>query len=369
MNKPIRSGLTAALGVVVLLLIALAVRHFTQSPPLYHETRFLMDTFVNVTIAGLAPEQASRAADEAFERMEEVDRQMARVEGSPLWALNEAGGGQADAMTAKVIRVALEWAARSRGAFDPTLATLIDLWDIPAGPKPPPSDEEVADALTRTGWQRARWLGSMHSVRLEGVALDLGAIAKGYAVDLAAEALHRSNASGFIIDGGGDLMVWGDKYGKPWRVGIQDPDRPGLRFRVVELPFGALVTSGDYERAYDWEGQRIHHILDPKTGRPATGCRSVTVWAQRVMDADAVATAVFVMGPEAGLAWLEELADVEGLIIDAEGDIHVSSGFEVVAPTNKSSGSDSAVNGPPSLSEKTAQPEESGKPARKDSVQ
>ncbi len=302
-------------------------------PPPAVETRFLMDTLVSVTLWGTDRADAPGRIGVAFEALEAVDRAMARKEGTPLWALNRAGGGILDPATAEVVSASLAWARRTGGAFDPTVAPLIDLWDVLAGPHPPPSGGQIAAALGRVGWERVRFApGPPARVDLGGTALDLGAIAKGYALDRAAAALRAGGAADFIVNAGGDLVVAGSKGGRPWRVGIQHPRDPERFLRVVEPRPGALVTSGDYERFYEWEGERVHHILDPRTGRPAGGCRSVTVWASRAIDADALATAVFVLGPDAGLALLEATAGAEGLVVDAVGRVRETAGFGRVAP-------------------------------------
>jgi thiamine biosynthesis lipoprotein len=183
-------------------------------------------------------------------------------------------------------------------------------------------------------------------VNLNGTALDLGGIAKGFAVDRAAGALRAAGADNFVVNAGGDLRVSGTKNGKPWRIGIQDPRAPDRLLRVVTPREGAFVTSGDYERYFLWEGERYHHILDPRTGRPARGCRSVTVWTRHGIDADALATAAFVLGPAEGLALLERLEEVEGLVVDDAGGELATSGFAAVAPEVPSSRPD-AVSPPP----------------------
>ncbi len=323
----------AAPAAVLALVVGYGLFQRPVSPPVT-ETRFLMDTLVSVTLGGTDRADAPARLRAAFGALEAVDRAMAREDGTPLWALNRAGGGPLDPAVAEVVTASLAWARRTDGAFDPTVAPLIDLWDVLAGPHPPPSDEQIAVALGRVGWERVRFVpGPPQRVALDGTALDLGAIAKGYALDRAAAALRAAGAADFIVNAGGDLVVAGSKGDRPWRVGIQHPRAPDRFLRVVEPRPGALVTSGDYERFYEWEGERIHHILDPRTGRPAPGCRSVTVWAARAIDADALATAVFVLGPDAGLSLLERTAGAEGLVVDAAGRVRETVGFGRVAPT------------------------------------
>ncbi len=294
------------------------------------ETRFLMDTLVTVTVAGMPEADARASASAAFDAMEAVDREMARREGTPLWELNRSGGGPVGPATREVLDAALAWARRTRGAFDPTVGRLMDLWDIPSGPHPPPPPDDVDVALAHVGWDRVR-LGPA-GADLGGTEVDLGGIAKGYAIDRAAEALRARGARGFIVNAGGDLYVAGSRGDRPWMIGIQHPRDPREFLRVVSPMEGALVTSGDYERFYMWQGERIHHILDPRTGYPARGCRSVTVWAPTAADADALATAAFVLGPEDGLALLERQPGVEGLLVGSDGAVVETPGFSRVAP-------------------------------------
>jgi thiamine biosynthesis lipoprotein len=162
------------------------------------------------------------------------------------------------------------------------------------------------------------------------MAVGMGAIAKGYAVDMAAGVLKTHGYADFIVEGGGDTYVAGTKGGEPWKVGVQDPETRGaLGFLTAEDE--SVVTSGNYQRFFEHEGKRYAHILDPKTGRPipwSEAPRSVTVVAPSATDADAYATAIYVMGAEAGVAFAESRPDLDALVIDAEGRMHQSSGLE-----------------------------------------
>ncbi len=313
--------------------VALLIAYASARRPggIVSESRFLMDTLVTVTVWGMPEPDARGALEGAFEAMERVDREMARRPDTPLGALNREGRGRVSEPMYAVLASAVGWARRTAGAFDPTVAPLLDLWDIPSGPHPPPPPGAVAEALGRTGWHRVRLDGEGRWVDLGGTEIDLGGIAKGYAIDRAVEALRSAGARDFLVDAGGDLYVAGTKGGRPWRIAIQHP-RADRYLRIVEPLEGALVTSGDYERFFEWEGKRFHHILDPRTGRPARGCQSVTVWAPAAVDADALATAVFVLGPEQGLELLEREPGVEGLIVASDGTVLETPGFARVAP-------------------------------------
>ena len=317
--------------VAVLLVLAYAAAR-RPSLGVVSDTRLLMDTVVSVSLWGVDEAAAPLLFAAAFAELEAVDREMARQPGSTLTALNGADGGAVSAATGQVLAAALGWARRTRGAFDPTTAALLDLWDILAGPHPPPPPEPLAAARQRVGWQRLELSRDQRRVALGGTHLDLGGIAKGYAIDRAAEVLRRGGARDFLVNAGGDLFLTGSKDGDPWRVGIQHPRRPGELLQVVAPAGGALVTSGDYERSYTWEGILYHHILDPRSGQPARGCQSVTVWAASATDADALATAVFVLGPVEGLALVEREPAAEALVVTAAGQVRESSGFRQVVP-------------------------------------
>jgi thiamine biosynthesis lipoprotein len=157
----------------------------------------------------------------------------------------------------------------------------------------------------------------------------LGGIGKGYAIDRAASILRARGLRDFMIQAGGDLYVSGTRGDRPWRLGIRDPRGPAdASFAAVDLSDSAFSTSGDYERYFMHGGRRYHHIIDPRTGEPARGTRSVTVAAKTATVADALSTGVFVLGPEAGMALVERLADVDAVIVDENNRVRVSSGLK-----------------------------------------
>jgi thiamine biosynthesis lipoprotein len=166
-------------------------------------------------------------------------------------------------------------------------------------------------------------------LRRKGMRVNLGGIGKGYAVDRAAAILRERGVRDFMIQAGGDLYVSGRRGDRPWRLGIRDPRGPADSiFAAIELADGTFSTSGDYERAFVKNGRRYHHILDPRTGEPAGLCRSVTLVTPRAVLADALAKGVFILGPEAGMALIERLPGVEGVIVGARNDVSISSGLK-----------------------------------------
>ena len=160
------------------------------------------------------------------------------------------------------------------------------------------------------------------------MVVNLGGIGKGYAVDRARDTLRERGFRDFMVQFGGDMYVAGHSGDHPWRLGIQDPRGPADRiFAAMDVSESTFSTSGDYARFFIKDGRRYHHILDPATGEPAEGCRSVTIMTGSATVADGLSTGVFILGPEAGMALIERLPGVEGVIVSAKNAVLVSSGL------------------------------------------
>jgi len=203
---------------------------------------------------------------------------------------------------ADVLRVADQVARESDGAFDITVEPLVRLWGFIGGPPRVPQQAEIDAALERTGPDKLRFnadAGTVHFIR-DGVGIDLGGIAKGYGVDKAAEVLRAARATSALLDLSGNMVAIGNSArGAGWTVGIRDPSGTHPYLARIRLRDEAIATSGDYEQFVDDDGKRYGHILDPRTGWSAHGLKSVTVVAGQATVADAWATALFVLGPEA----------------------------------------------------------------------
>lgn len=218
----------------------------------------------------------------------------------------------------------------SGGVFDVTFHALGDLWKFgdaaEAEPKLP-DPKTVAARKKLVDYRKIVLDPKALSVTVpRGMRVDLGGIAKGYAVDRAVKVLRDGGLTSFLAQAGGDLYGAGRKPdGSPWVSGIQDPrGAPGSFFASIQLTDHAFSTAGDYARFFVVNGRRYHHIIDPRTGYPATACRSVTVWAADAFTADAIDDAVFILGPEKGLALVESLPDVGAVIVDAKNQVFVS---------------------------------------------
>lgn len=332
MTKALAAALALALAVAAFIFIGRKADTPPPPPPPYVETRWLFGTQVTVTLAGLSPEAAKNASAKAFAPMEAVDGAFARRAGTLLDALNRAGSLAVSPELFGVAKRALFWAGETGGAFDPTVGALVDLWAVESGPHKPPERQEIEKTLGRTGWRKVSLDEGSLRIETGATLLELGGIAKGFALDEAAAALKASGARDFIVDAGGDLVLSGSKNGSPWRVGVRDPRSGTALSRVLFPASGAIVTSGDYERFFEWEGVSYSHIIDPATGFPAQGVRSATVWAENAMDADALATAVCVLGAEKGLALVAAHPPSEAYVIYASGVSRETPGFAKVAP-------------------------------------
>lgn len=224
-----------------------------------------------------------------------------------------------------VLACALETARDSGGAYDPTIGPLVDLWGFgPPGPRrePPPFDA-IDEARGTVGWARiALDVPRRAALQAGGVRLDLSAIAKGHAVDRLAALLRQADVDSFLVEIGGELRGEGVKPdGQPWWVALERPDSPDAASATVVALFGlSVATSGDYRKCFEHEGVRYSHTLDPRTARPVTGdLVSVTVLHPECMAADALSTALYVLGPAAGLAFAAS-RDVAALFVRRAGD-------------------------------------------------
>lgn len=288
----------------------------------------------------------SKAFDEArlkqaFERaIAEVKRLESLMttwrDDSEVSRVNAAAGKQpvhVGPETFEVVQKSL-WASRlSGGAFDVTFEAMHGLWKFDEDLDPhPPSAADVASRRKLIDYRHVVLDPKAQTVFLDvaGTKMSLGGIAKGYAIDHASRVLAAAGLRDFLAQAGGDLYVRGKKPdGSPWIVGVRDPRGPeGSYFASVAVEDHAFSTAGDYERAYVAGGKRYHHIIDPRTGWPATASRSVTIWAKDALTADAIDDAVFILGPEKGLALVESLDDCGAVIVDKDDKVWISKRLE-----------------------------------------
>ena len=278
---------------------------------------------------------ALEAFEQVFAEFTRLERLMSTwISDSDIVRVNRGAGGEPVRVSAEVrdvLTIAQEISEWTGGTFDVTFGALSGLWKFDHDQDQSiPDMREVRRRLPFIDYRAVRINVAAGTVQLAraGMSIHLGGIGKGYAIDRAAAILRGRGIDNFLIQSGGDLYAGGSNNGRAWRLGIQDPrGAPNRIFAEVELSDGAISTSGDYERYFVKNGTRYHHILDPATGEPARGARSVTIVANRAVIADGLATGVFIMGPTAGMALIEQRPDVEGVIVSDRGDVLISAGL------------------------------------------
>jgi thiamine biosynthesis lipoprotein len=299
------------------------------------DARLAMGSELRLT-AWTSDETVARAAFGAV--FDEVDRLEGLMsvwrEGSDVLRLNAAAGGAPVPVSPEVLDVlaaASQIGAWTGGKFDVSFGALSEIWRFDHDQdNRVPDPAEIEARLPLVAYERIEVNERAGTARLtrSGMRVHLGGIGKGYAVDRAAALFRSHGLHDFMIQSGGDLYVAGRRGNRPWRVGIRDPRGPADRsFASLDLTDGTFSTSGDYERFFLHEGRRYHHLLDPDRGEPATASRSVTIVTSRAVLADALSTGAFILGPRKGMALIERLPDVEGIIVSAENEVLVSSGL------------------------------------------
>ncbi|WP_421844665.1 FAD:protein FMN transferase [Marinobacter algicola] len=291
-----------------------------------------MTTAIEMEFWSEDPAVASKAGDAVLAMFDRIDHQMSRYrDDSELSRVNrEAASGPVEVSDSlfTVLQQALRISELSNGAFDISFGSVGYLYDFRA--RQQPSDEELAEGLAKVNYKSVVLDPSANTVRFldEGIRLDLGGIAKGYAVDRGIDILKSFGIRQARLSAGGDLRLLGDKRGKPWIVGIRDPRSESRNAMVLPLTNVAVSTSGDYERFFfDANHERVHHILSPATGKPAKGVQSVTILGDDSITTDGLSTAVFVLGAAKGLEMINELEGIDAIIIDEQRQVHYSDGL------------------------------------------
>lgn len=316
-----------------LLVVLLASCAKKQTEP-QSQSFFMLGTVCKVTIYDNPTEEAFSAS---FARLKEIeDRMSLRNQKSEVAEINRQAGKKAVVVSSEtfvVIQKALEIAALSSGAFDPTVGPLVQAWDIGGDSPRKPPQEEIDSLLPLIGYDRVVLDTETLSVFLkdEGMILDLGGIAKGYAADEVARILHEHGVSHAIVNLGGNVLTLGNKTdGKPWKIGVQDPEAlRGEYVMILSLVDQTLVTSGPYERFLELDGEVYHHILNTKTGYPVkSDYTSVSIVTKNSLLADALSTSLYALGYEDGMALINTLEDVEAIFMTREKKILLSEGLK-----------------------------------------
>ena len=295
----------------------------------FRSTREQMGTEVAVTVGHPDLGEARRLVEAAFEEMDRLEAILSRHRaGTAVDRLNREGRvADAPAELTELLSEARRYSELTDGAFDVTIAPLLRLYESSAAAGRLPAEGEIEAVRPLVGYRKLRVEGRSVCLMEPGMEITLDAIAKGYIADRASRVLLRGGAEHAMVEAGGDVAsVGGSASVGPWRIGIEDPRAPGSVLGVVQLRDEGVATSGDYRAAFTGDFAR-HHILDPRTGRSPAHASGVTVVAPTASEADALSTAVFLLGPEAGLALLGQRDGSEGLVVGKDGTTSESRGF------------------------------------------
>ncbi|MCX7882443.1 MAG: FAD:protein FMN transferase [Brevinematales bacterium] len=268
-----------------------------------------MNTLFQVVLYTTDEKQAKRWVEESLDLVEALEKRYSvHLTNSLLFALNTEGRGFLDDDLVVVWEEAEKYYRLSDGLFDPTVEPLMRLWGFyHTGVQRVPSPEELKNTLARVGFSSVT--RRERTILLHGRRIDFGGILKGYALDTMAAYLKKKSVSGFLLNAGGNILVWGEKPDHSlWNVAIRHPRRPNDVIAIFSLERGSVATSGDYERYFMENGVRYHHILNPKTGYPVShGVISVTVVASTGIESDGLSTTLFLLGKDKGMHLAERL--------------------------------------------------------------
>lgn len=295
------------------------------------KTRLAMGTFVAMTAIHPSRDEAEEAIGLAFEEIDRLNTMLTHYEKtSPIGSLN--GGGKLEAAPQEVLELvarSLYYNRETGGAFDITVKPLVDLYKNSLAVDHIPTETEINQTLKLVGSENIHFQSGSLLFGKSEMAITLDGIAKGYIVDRASEVLRAGGVANHLINAGGDIRTSGKAArGKAWTVAIQDPAKTKEYPDIITMQDGAIATSGNYEIYYDKE-KLFHHIINSRTGHSPQLASSVTVVAPTVMDADALATSVFVMEPVAGIQFIDRQADCECFVIGKDGDVKHSAGWQV----------------------------------------
>jgi len=294
------------------------------------KTSLKLDTVVTITLYG---DYDSACIDSAFE---EIDRLSALLdvneEGSELYRLAENAGEWVDISleTAEVLELAGEYYAISNGYFDVTAAPLVELWNVNGGGYLP-AEAEIKAAAAFVDGSALQVDGCRARLELTGMKADLGGIAKGYIADKVKEHLIAHGVEHAVVDLGGNVVLIGTKPdGSKYNVGVKDPlNKDGMLLATIQGSDESMVTSGIYERFFEVDGKRYHHIIDPFTGAPSeSDLAGVTIVSRNSAQADALSTACLLLGREAAMKLIEETEGAEALLVTRDGEVYMSSGMQ-----------------------------------------
>ena len=305
----------------------------------YKQERAIMGTSILAEVWSTDPGKADAGIAAVMREMHRIDELMSPFrQDSELSLVNREAADHPVKISRELfdlIERSIYFSRISHGAFDITFSSVGYMYDYREGVAP--SDADIKKALPGINYRHIALDRQASTIRFarQGMRIDLGGIAKGYAVDNSIAILSKMGFHQALVTAGGDSRILGDKHGKPWMTGIRDPRRQDESVVVIPLSDAAISTSGDYERYFMRDGIRYHHILNPKTGKSVRGTRSATVIGPDATTTDALSTTLFVLGWEKAMKLLEKLPGIDAVIIDSNGKLHYSSGLEPPTPPDR----------------------------------
>ncbi|APU68366.1 Thiamin biosynthesis lipoprotein ApbE [Christiangramia flava JLT2011] len=307
-----------------------------QAQEIHKRTLKLMGSRFEITVTAENPEKANQYIDTAVSEIQRIERLISSWDpASQTSEINRNAGIKpvvVDPELYNLISRALKISEITDGAFDISYASMDKIWKFDGSMRSMPSEEAIRNSVSKVGYQNIILHPDDHSVFLkkEGMKIGFGAIGKGYAADRAKDLLRSQGVTAGIINASGDMNTWGTQpNGDTWKVAITNPLNKEHAFALLPLEDRAVVTSGDYEKFVKFNGVRYSHIINPKTGYPATGIISATVFAPKAELADALATSVFVMGIETGIDRINQLPGIDCIIVDTNGKVHTSKNIKL----------------------------------------
>ncbi len=297
-----------------------------------HEDADIMGTRITVELFHDDPAVARQGVDAVLGEMRRIDKDMSPwIETSELSRLNRDAATRPVTVSDelfKLIETSLRFSELTHGAFDITFASVGFLYDYRKGLRPSDKQRQQATELINYHNLVLDENNSSIAYSKSGVRIDLGGIAKGHAVDRCIALLQGMGIKQALVTAGGDSRMIGDRWGgRPWNIGVRDPRDEKKLVAVIPLENVAVSTSGDYQRYFDEDGVRYHHIINPKSGDSARGMHSATIIGPDATTTDVLSTSVFILGINEGLALVNRLPDIDAILVDAKGQLHYSDGL------------------------------------------
>lgn len=317
-------------GVFIALILILACSAFSANASWLKQQQDIMGTRISVEVWHQDTAVAQQCSAKIFTEMHRIDALMSPYKSNSELSFinNNAAMASIDISEemSNIIDRSLQFSDLSDGAFDITFASVGYRYDYRN--RVAPSEQFIELGLTSIDYHHIKLNKNKLFFEESGVRIDLGGIAKGYAVDRAIEIAKQCGINEAMISAGGDSKILGEKRGKPWIIGIQHPRKKTELALRLPLSDTAISTSGDYQRFFIRDGERIHHIINPLTGKSANNSWSATVTGPDAMTTDALSTTIFILGARKGIELIETLENIDAIIIDNKGMVHYSSGFQ-----------------------------------------